>query len=130
MKGDDIAERLLEFAARIVKLGGALPQSTVGKHICLQLIRSGTSLGANYEEARGAESKADFIHKLGISLKELRETRYWLSIIVRTALVPPKRMNEIMREADSLCRILGRSILTAKQRAAPIQGQPRTAEQE
>ena len=60
MKGDDIAERLLEFSARIIKLATALPKSTVGVHICGQIIRSGTSAGANYEEARGAESKSDF----------------------------------------------------------------------
>ncbi len=116
MKGEDIAERLLAFAVRIVKLASALPRSTVGKHICVQLLRAGTSPGANYEEARGAESTADFIHKLGISLKELRESRYWLKIIFRTALLPPKRMIQILEEADQLCRILGKSVITARRR--------------
>ena len=116
MRGDDIAERLLEFAARVVKLASALPKSPVGQHISMQMVRSGTSAGANYEEARGAESHADFAHKLGISLKELRETRYWLKIIIRTALISPGRMKDIMREADELCRILGKSILTVKQK--------------
>ena len=116
MKGDDIAERLLDFAARIIKLAGELPSSFAGKHICGQLIRSGTSAGANYEEARGAESEKDFIHKLGICLKELRETRYWLRIITRTELIPPARMAEIERESDELCRIIGKSILTTRER--------------
>ena len=92
MKGEDIAERLLNLAARIIKLADALPKSSASKHICLQVVRSGTSAGANYEEARGAESKKDFLHKLGISLKELRETRYWLKLIVQAELLPPNKL--------------------------------------
>ena len=76
MKGDDIAERLIDFAVRIIRLGAALPKNQVGKHIAGQVIRSGTSVGANYEEARGAESRADFIHKVTIALKELRESLF------------------------------------------------------
>ena len=116
MKGEDIADRLLDFAARIVKLADALPKSGAGKYICGQVVRSGTSAGANYEEARGAESHADFVHKLGISLKELRETRYWLRVIARTQLIAPTRTNDIIQEVDELCRIVGKSILTVKQR--------------
>lgn len=67
MKGDDLSERFLDFAARIIRLVSALPRSAVGRHIAGQLLRSGTAVGANYEEARGAESKADFNHKLGIA---------------------------------------------------------------
>jgi len=122
MRGDDIAERLLEFAARVVKLAAALPKSPVGQHICMQIVCSATSAGANYEEARGAESPADFAHKLGISLKELRETRYWLNIIIRTALVSPGRMKNLLQEADELCRILGKSILTVKQKRTRAPG--------
>jgi len=116
MKGDDIAERLLDFSARIVKLANALPKSTVGMHVCGQIVRSGTSAGANYEEARGAESKSDFAHKLAISLKELRETRYWLKVISRTELIAPARMRRITQEADELCRIVSKSISTVRQR--------------
>ena len=118
MRGDDIAERLLEFGVRAIKMADSLPKSPSGKHISGQVIRSGTSAGANYEEARGAESNKDFIHKLGICLKELRETRYWLKIICRANLVPPNRMNDIVREADELCRIIGKSIVTAKKKTA------------
>ena len=99
-------------------MADALPKSPSGKHISAQVIRSATSAGANYEEARGAESNKDFIHKLAISLKELRETRYWLRIIDRAKLVPPNRMNDIIREADELCRIIGKSIVTAKKKLA------------
>ena len=118
MRGDDIAERLLELAVRVIKMADSLPKSPSGTHISGQVIRSATSAGANYEEARGAESNKDFIHKLGICLKELRETRYWLKVICRTKLVPANRMNDIVREADELCRIIGKSIVTAKKKTA------------
>lgn len=118
VKGDDIAERLLEFAIRIIRLADALPESPAARHICGQVVRCGTSAGANYEEARGAESSKDFVHKLGICLKELRETRYWLKIIAHTNLVPLKKMSEITQEADELCRIIGKSIVTSKKRVS------------
>ncbi len=73
--GDDLEERLLEFAARIGKVVDALPNTRMGRHIAGQLVRSGTSPAPNYSEACGAESKKDFVHKLGICLKELRESR-------------------------------------------------------
>ena len=118
VKGDDIAERLLELAIRIIRLADALPESPATRHICSQVVRCGTSAGANYEEARGAESNKDFVHKLGICLKELRETRYWLKIIVHANLVPLKKMSEITQEADELCRIIGKSIVTSKRKAS------------
>jgi four helix bundle protein len=61
--GDDISERLLDFAVRVIKLVNVLPKTVVGRHIAGQLVRSGTSCGSNYEEARGAESRADFVHR-------------------------------------------------------------------
>lgn len=67
VKGDDISMRLLDFAVRIIRLVAELPKNVVGKHVAGQLIRSGTSAGANYEEARGGQSRADFIHKLALS---------------------------------------------------------------
>src|SRR6187431_3819207 len=79
--GDDIAERLLDFAARIGKVVDAIPDSRLGRHIAGQLIRCGTSPAPNYEEACAAESRADFVHKPGISLKELRESRCWFLLI-------------------------------------------------
>ncbi len=78
MKSDELADRLLVFAVRILRLCEALQGNYSANHIGKQLIRSGTSIGANYEEARGAESKADFVHKVNISVKEARETLYWL----------------------------------------------------
>jgi four helix bundle protein len=73
-KGADIAERLLELAVNVLQVARTLPRDVAGRHIASQVVRSSTSGGANYEEARGAESRADFIHKLGIAAKELRET--------------------------------------------------------
>jgi len=116
MKGDDISERLLTFAVRVMKLTSALPKSFVGRHIAGQLLRSGTGAGANYEEARGAESRADFIHKLGVAWKEAREAWYWLRLVYKSQLVKPKRLEELLRESDELSRILSRSQMTAKRR--------------
>src|SRR5258708_3169187 len=98
MKGDDIAERLESFAVRALAVGKALPKTLPGRHVGAQLLRCATAPGANYEEARGAESKADFVHKLGIVLKELRESGYWLRIIVRAELLPRARLAEVLRE--------------------------------
>ena len=114
LKGENIAERLLDFSVRILKLADSLPKSPSTSHISMQIVRSGTSAGANYEEARGAESDKDFIHKLGICLKELRESRYWLRVIERAGKFPNGRMEQIIQESDELCRIIGQSILTAR----------------
>jgi len=95
-------------------LADALPKTPAGRAICAQIVRSGMSPGANYEEARAGESKADFGHKLGITLKELRETRYWLRIIERADLLPGQRLEEIAQETEGLCRIIGKSIVTVK----------------
>jgi four helix bundle protein len=112
--GNDLAERLLDFAIRIIKLVNALPKTAAGKHVGGQLIRSGTSPGSNYEESRGAESRSDFIHKLGIVLKELKESRYWLRVIQRTEMVPSSRIEPLIIECEELCAIIAKSIFTAK----------------
>jgi four helix bundle protein len=113
-KGDDLSERLLTFAARIIKLADSLRRTPAGRHISGQILRSGTSPGANYEEARAAESQNDFVHKLGIVLKELRETHYWLRIIAVAELQTEKRMAGITQEAEELTKIVAKSIVTAK----------------
>ncbi|MBI1830415.1 MAG: four helix bundle protein [Planctomycetes bacterium] len=114
MKGDDISDRLLDLAVRVMRLVQALPRSIGGKHVASQLLRSGTSAGANYEEARGAESRADFIHKLGVAWKETRETFYWLKLIHRSALIKPKLVESLLAETEAMSKILARSISTAK----------------
>ncbi len=83
-KGDDIEDRLIDFAVRIIRVCGALPSAAAGRQISGQLLRSGMSPAANYAEARSAESGKDFVHKLKIVLKELNETRVWLRIIAKS----------------------------------------------
>ncbi len=112
-KCDRLIERFVDFAVQIIKLVNSLPKTQVGKHIGGQILRSGTSPGANYEEACGAESR-DFIHKLGVVLKELKETRFWLKIIYRTRILDSKHVESQLKEANELCAIIARSILTAK----------------
>jgi four helix bundle protein len=113
MKGDDIAARLVALAVAVIKIVDALPDTVAGKHVGGQLLRCGTSPGANYEEARGAESRRDFLHKLGITLKELQETRYWLLVVSGAGLVPGTALKVALSEVDELCRIIGTSKRTA-----------------
>src|SRR4029079_18683740 len=87
IRANALEERLINFAVRIVKLSANLPKTPAGKHIAGQILRSGTSPAPNYGEARGAESHADFVHKLRIVLKELNETSIWLRIVERSQLL-------------------------------------------
>ena len=116
-KGDNIEERLIEFAVRIINVCNSLPKTYTGRHIHGQLIRSGTSPAPNYAEARGAESSKDFIHKLKIVLKELNESRVWIKIVIRAKMLPEQRLNELLDECDQLCRIISSSIQTARQKS-------------
>lgn len=113
-KDEELAERLLDFAVRIIKLCGELPKTSVGNHIRGQLIKCGTSPGANYEEARGAESTADFLHKLGVVLKELKESRFWLNVILKASLLRPDKVVLLRDECEELIAIIAKSIFTAK----------------
>ena len=113
-KDEELADRFLDFTVRIIKLVAALPKSAIGKHVASQLLGSGTSPGANYEEARGAESNADFIHKMGIALKELKESRYWIKVIKSVPLVTPKRTETLLDECEQLIAIVAKSIFTAR----------------
>ncbi len=110
----DLQDRLIDFAVRIIKLSNALPETKAGKHVSMQILRSGTSPASNYGEAQSAESKADFIHKLKIALKELRETEIWLKIIVRSGLIQPlATIAPLLKETDELIAILFKSVKTA-----------------
>ena len=114
MKPEDVLERLLDFATRVGAVVDALPETRLGRHIAGQLVRCGTSSLPNYEEACAAESRADFIHKIGVSLKEMRESRSWLRLITRSKQLPPRRPEPLLDEATQLCNILGKTVLTAK----------------
>ena len=113
-RGEDLEERLLDFAARVGNVVDALPDTRLGRHIAGQLVRSGTSPAPNYAETCAAESKRDFIHKLGIALKELRESRSWIKLILKSELLPEPRMAQLLDEVSQLCNIVGKSIVTAK----------------
>jgi four helix bundle protein len=121
-KGDDLADRLLDFAARIGKVVDALPDTRLGRHVAGQLVRCGTSPAPNYAEARGAESRKDFIHKLSICLKELRETLCWLQLSARAELLLMERLADLIDECVQLISILAKSIVTAKAKALPVGG--------
>jgi four helix bundle protein len=114
MTPDELADRLLNFAARCGKVVDALPDTRLGRHVAGQLVRSGTAPAPNYEEGCAAESRADFIHKLSIVLKELRESRCWIRLISRAELLPEARMAGLLDEATQLCNIIGQSVATAK----------------
>lgn len=112
--GQGLAARFVRFAVGIIGLVHKLPRTYVGRHVGGQLLRAGTSAGANYEEARGAESRADFIHKMGIVLKELKESRYWLQVMGEAELLPSPVVTPWLTECQELCAIVAKSILTAK----------------
>ena len=111
----DLQNRLIDFAVKIIKIASDLPSDKVGNHIKGQIIRSGTSPAANYGEAQAAESRADFIHKLKISLKELRETDVWLQVIERSQLLQgANKLQPAIHEVNELISIIYKSIETAK----------------
>lgn len=112
-RADELEERLIDFAVRIVRLSASLPRTAAGRHIAGQILRSGTSPAPNYGEARGAESHADFVHKLRIVVKELNETAIWLRIIDRSRIMKTELLADIIRENKHLCRIFTASLKTA-----------------
>ena len=115
-RADELEDRLIDFAVRIINLANALPDSPAAKHIARQLLRSGTSPAPNYAEARGAESNADFVHKLKIALKELNETSVWMKMVCRAKLMKTQLMEELIDENQQLCKILNSSSKTAREK--------------
>ena len=104
---NDLKERSFEFAKRIIFLCQKLEQSPgVTRSISNQLIRSGTSIGANIEEAHGSQSKADFTAKMYISCKEARETNYWLRLLIETKMISEKQLANLLDESNQLIAIL------------------------
>ncbi|KAB2311633.1 four helix bundle protein [Betaproteobacteria bacterium SCN2] len=110
----DLDERLLAYGAAVIKLVETLPPSIAGRRIGDQLLRSGTSVGANFEEAQGAESRSDFAHKLQIALKELRESCYWLRLLAKTEMLPQEMLADLIDESLQLRAILSKSVATVK----------------
>jgi methylmalonyl-CoA epimerase len=123
MKAEDFSDRLWEFAARIGKLVDALPDTRLGRHVAGQLVRSGTSSAPKYDEARSAESPADFAHKLSIATKEMRETFGWLRFTARAELLTSARVSPLADESEQLLKMLTKSVQTTKSRnqKSPVQ---------
>ena len=113
----ELSERLLNFGGAVIRVTRRLKRDQIDFHIVRQVTRSATSSGANYQEACGAESRADFIHKLQLSLKELYETLYWLRLISKVCdLTSIPNLPMIIQENKELCAIIAKSVITAKER--------------
>jgi four helix bundle protein len=111
----DLEERLLAFAVRIIRVAESIKRGRSGAHLADQLLRSGTSPYGHHGEVEGAESRDDFIHKLKVCYKELRESRRWLRLVQRVPLVAkPELLGPLLSEADELVRIFAKSIQTAE----------------
>jgi len=113
----DLSDRFPEYGVRIIRLVEAMPRTLVGRRIGDQLLRSGVAVGAHYEEARAAESTDDFVHKLQVALKELRESNYWLRLLARAQIVKPQLLTDLTNESDQLRAILSKAVATAKGKA-------------
>jgi four helix bundle protein len=114
-KPPDIKERTFDFAVKIVRFCDELFEvSTASRRLSYQLLDSGTSIGANVEEAQAGQSRGDFISKYAISLKETRETIYWLRLLVASGQFTGERIQNLRREAEEIARIIGAIIVRAK----------------
>jgi four helix bundle protein len=110
----ELADRLLDYGANAMRLSNRLGKTVAGRHVADQLVRSCTSCGANYQEATGAESRADFVHKMQLVLKELRESVYWLKLIQRAEVGLGTEVKPLLDDGDQLIRIIAKSVITAK----------------
>jgi len=113
---DNMSNRLIVFGVNIIKLEKQLCKTYSGRHIYGQLFRAGSSAAANYEEARAGESRADFIHKMQIVLKELRESHFWIKLIIASKLISSEDevLKFLFNESIELTNITAKSVVTAK----------------
>jgi methylmalonyl-CoA/ethylmalonyl-CoA epimerase len=116
MRPEGFSDRLWEFAARVGEIIDALPDTRLGRHVAGQLVRCGTASAPNYDEGRSAESRDDFVHKLGIATKEMRESFGWLRFVVRAGLLPQTKMAALIDESEQLLKMLSKSVHTARPR--------------
>src|SRR5437773_1499000 len=121
MTPEEFSERLWVFAARVGKVVDALPDTRLGRHVAGQLVRCGTAAAPNYDEGCAAESRRDFVHKLGVALKEQRETCGWLRFVIIADLLSEKRINRLLDEGWQLGKLLGKSRVTAKSKLIRLQ---------
>ena len=118
MDRDELQERTKKFALRIIKLVEALPNTVTGRTIGYQLVKAGTSIGANYRAACRGRSKAEFNSKLHIVLEEADESAFWLELIIEANLLPENRIQSLLTEANELTAIFARSSYTAKRNSS------------
>ena len=118
MKPEDLKERTKQFALRVLKLVTALPKTLAGKTIGGQLIRSGTSVGANYRAACRARSKLEFIAKIGIVEEEADESAFWMELIIESELLKPKQVEPLLKEGYELTKIMAQSRISAARELA------------
>ena len=114
MNPEELKKRTKEFAIRIIKLVNLLPKNSIGHTIGNQLLRAGTSVGANYRAACRAKSNRDFIYKINIVEEEADETMFWLELIIETELLPKSRINSLLNEANELTAIFTATGKTSK----------------
>jgi four helix bundle protein len=119
-QADEMQKRLIEFAARSTRVAKMLPRTFEGRYVSQQIMRSALAAAPNYAEARAAESRADFVHKLRIVLKELNETHSWLEQIVANGLFSRDKMAAIIAENQELRWMVAASIKTAKRSAGSL----------
>lgn len=113
--GEDLRTRTKNYALRIIRLYTALPKSDVARVLGKQLLRSGTSIGANYREGYRARSKAEYIAKLGLCLQELEESAYWLELMAEAEIIPATRLESLQDETNQLIAILTTLVKKSKQ---------------
>jgi len=115
MKNDNIIqEKSFAFAVRIVNLYKYLRYEKKEDVLSKQVLRSGTSIGANIEEGIGGQSDKDFISKLSIAYKEVRETIYWIKLLLKTDFLSPEQAESILQDAEELCKIIAKILITMK----------------
>ena len=118
MTNQELKERTMDFAVRVLKMVDALPKTTAGKTVGNQIARSGTSVAANYRAALRAKSDADFINKITIVLEEADESGFWIELAERARLLPSKRLKALLQEAEELTKIFNATRATTKRRTA------------
>ena len=128
MTATEMKRRTKQFALQVVKFVQALPRDRIAQTLGSQLLRSGTSVGANYRAAQRARSHAEYLSKMGIVEEEVDESSYWLELLVEAGIVPASRVESLVGEADEIVRIVVAAIKSAKQhdqrRVAPKRPQP------
>ncbi len=117
---NDLRERTTEFALRIIRMYSSLPKTTVAQTLGKQVLRSGTSVGAQFRESQRAKSDADFINKLESVLQEADETSYWLELLVKAGVVPAAKLDPLRKETDEIIAILVAIVTKVKKRIGKL----------